>query len=242
MKKRKNTLFTLIELLVVIAIIAILAAMLMPALSKARDRAKSIGCLNNLKTYGTGLAFYIDQYNGYYPPQQTVNVNVQGKLTPNACWDSTWRTIIAPSVTEEKWNKGESVNGCPASPTGSTRRCFDKNGSPTTTKNDLMRDTRYYSYGQNTSLFGTMADPKKANRLKNPSKYFAFMDANDLNLTKDNYFIGGYQRAEQRHPDGAGINITYADGHCKLVIDKGFLVKSNAQQRLFSPKTDGQAW
>ena len=113
MKKRQ---FTLIELLVVIAIIAILAAMLLPALARAKGMASSISCVNNLRTVMQATIMYADEHDGVMPVySQASGMGAGGYtwigLNTSSVYDLTdnpilgpylgnsWQVMICPSVT-----------------------------------------------------------------------------------------------------------------------------------------------
>ena len=115
-RRRKS--FTLIELLVVIAIIAILAAMLLPALSAAREAARGTQCLNNLMSLGKAVALYMSDYEETLPPM------TQGSGNTAKQWWSRYSSncVIAPYVSGENLitsgSSGVSGHGsvlfCPA--------------------------------------------------------------------------------------------------------------------------------
>ena len=104
----KMKIFTLIELLITISIIAILASMLLPALSKTRDAARKTQCLNQLKTLGTAVALYTDDFGGYYP------YALDNTRTPTANW--TVLTVSYISSIPDWITARKSLSLTPARP------------------------------------------------------------------------------------------------------------------------------
>lgn len=203
MERKGKRGFTLIELLVVVAIIAILAAMLLPALSKARERARTAVCMSNLKQLGLAFIMYLDNHEEYFPMVED--------------WNSP-ATIWAKTLAQEGFITNGNILLCPTQFT--TSRRVAPYYEFTTNFNCDDYNWWYVHYGYNTLLGAFPAKFKRLAQVKKPSETILLGDAaRDLSTTGlgTGYYMirpyngGMYGLLHDRHDGGA--NILWVDGH-----------------------------
>jgi prepilin-type processing-associated H-X9-DG protein/prepilin-type N-terminal cleavage/methylation domain-containing protein len=188
--KRIN--FTLIELLVVIAIIAILASMLLPALQKAREAARTSSCANNLVSLGKAIHFYADDYNDFFPAGQ------------NDSFSHPFKTDETGSLAPYLGAKGDAVPIGKVQTKGRSKFACPSQGNSV--------DNYTYSFNQvfKGDEYPNDAPYRKRAKMLKPTRTMVIMESDKLatNWKEYTYF---------RFRHNTSGNVLFCDGHTQLL-------------------------
>lgn len=218
MKERWNR-FTLIELLVVIAIIAILASMLLPALSKAREKAQSITCLGNLKQISLSALTYVEDSNGNVCPS-----NFAVGKHPVSGYD---KSVYWPGMLILYSGLNGLTFECPSLP--QRYRIGNFSGSRLAVATSLHESLQYSCYGQNRCFdlkpglyyYGVSG---KYDKVVKPSRSIFHGDTYCGAVPTRGYFsmfdgfidFSTYQGSPSGRHRGY-VNLSFVDGHAEAV-------------------------
>jgi prepilin-type N-terminal cleavage/methylation domain-containing protein len=205
--------FTLIELLVIIAIIAILAALLLPVLSKGKERAKRIICLNNQKQLGLGWQMYADENNGVLALNDWAFRSTYVSESPSNSWVTGNAGLDADITTITNGSIYIYVNNI------QVYRCPANRSTVLGTSIPILR-----TYSLSCFMGGPQADTdsygfkplRQTSEITNPSKSLTFLEEDDSTIDDGHFLYSAtidnwFNIPSWSHQNGTPL--MFADGH-----------------------------